>query len=331
MLQACEKLLRVLLVKDSTKRPNLSILANDTWINHGYSESPIVQPLDEPVGSIDDEIVQAMVTKYKLDANVIVSNVSNGVYDDVAAIYHLMVADKKKKGALETSPSTQVTIEMAPTTLHRPVSAPPQIDPTQPANQLLAVKPLDRIEEEPLEQTKTRPRAATVSSPEDKAVKLAAEHMTGHFAKADTVLASTQPTPDPKLDKHDVKAEKEGRRRNNTYSGHGSATSSEETPLINLAIAQKPSAIPTASAPSTAKYPTVPERSMRFMFTTSNTTTQPPAAVLSQLIQILPRLDTQFTYDGNFLFSCRKKDVCIELEICKVPILKNLVSVHSCS
>ncbi len=268
------------------------------------------------VDGIDEEIVQAMVAKYNLDVGAIARAVIDGVYDDIAAIYHLMFADKKKKGVLETSPSSQVPMQFQEPP--RSASAPPELPQTEMPK--LTMKPLERIEEEPQEQVKTRPRAATVSSPEDKNIKLVAEQMTVHLPKANALLNSFE------SEEHQVER-KEGRRRHNTFSGHALPSPiSEESSSTAIHEPTQPLELVTQKVPTA--YPPTPERPMRFMFTATNTTTQPPAAILFQIIQALPKLDIEFTYDGNYLFSCHKNDLSFDVEICKVPILKNVVRIY---
>ena len=109
----CEKLLRKFLIRDPFKRASLEILIDDPWLNEGYAEplfpkESLLGGSQLNISSEDDDIVlRIMESKFKLDRNTIQKSLQDSVYDDVAAIYHLLHHERQResRGYLEdTSP-----------------------------------------------------------------------------------------------------------------------------------------------------------------------------------------------------------------------------------
>ncbi|ORX75494.1 Pkinase-domain-containing protein [Anaeromyces robustus] len=102
---SCEKLIKKFLVRDPAKRASLDLFRDDPWINEGFTDSPIDVNTDEIIEQ-DDEIIDKIVEKYKLDRETLINHLNNKVYDEFSAIYYLMYYDKKskkEKGLLKNS------------------------------------------------------------------------------------------------------------------------------------------------------------------------------------------------------------------------------------
>ncbi|KAI9175981.1 hypothetical protein H9P43_006345 [Blastocladiella emersonii ATCC 22665] len=94
---SCEKLLRKFLVRDPTKRTSLDFLADDPWINEGYSESPICSDLSMKI-SEDENLIKMIEQKFHIDRDSILKSLRDGVYDDVSALYYLMYHERDRTG-----------------------------------------------------------------------------------------------------------------------------------------------------------------------------------------------------------------------------------------
>ncbi|KAJ1498760.1 hypothetical protein HMI55_004764 [Coelomomyces lativittatus] len=62
-------------------------------------------------------------------------------------------------------------------------------------------------------------------------------------------------------------------------------------------------------------------RSLRFSFSVSTTSTQPPQVMLTELLKVLPTLALESTVKKGYLVQCTQHDVMFEIEICKLPRL----------
>ncbi|KAI9027832.1 MAP/microtubule affinity-regulating kinase 1 [Hyaloraphidium curvatum] len=97
---ACEKLLRKMLVRDPTKRASLDFLADDAWINEGYADSPIIKDVSSAPVEEDEEIIAAMIRKFPpMERDTLLQSLRQNLYDDISAIYYLMYYEKQAKGA----------------------------------------------------------------------------------------------------------------------------------------------------------------------------------------------------------------------------------------
>ncbi|KAJ3267421.1 Map microtubule affinity-regulating kinase, partial [Blyttiomyces sp. JEL0837] len=101
---SCEKLLRKFLIRDPYKRSGLDLLIDDTWINEGYSDSPISKDLSTKVEE-DESIIRLLEAKYHIDRETVLHSLRENLYDDVAANYYLLYYEKESKTNGGTSPS----------------------------------------------------------------------------------------------------------------------------------------------------------------------------------------------------------------------------------
>ncbi|KAJ3351668.1 Serine/threonine-protein kinase par-1 [Allomyces javanicus] len=94
---SCEKLLRKFLVRDPTKRASLDIIADDPWLNEGYTEPPICNDLSMKI-SEDENLIKMIELKFHIERDVIVKSLRDNVYDDISALYYLMYHERDRTG-----------------------------------------------------------------------------------------------------------------------------------------------------------------------------------------------------------------------------------------
>ncbi|KNE67824.1 CAMK/CAMKL/MARK protein kinase [Allomyces macrogynus ATCC 38327] len=128
---SCEKLLRKFLVRDPTKRASLDIIADDPWLNEGYTEPPICNDLSMKITE-DENLIKMIELKFHIERDVIVKSLRDNVYDDISALYYLMYHERDRTG--DYSRVNQVLNGVnVPTTAMSPtsgaVSPPPSMMP----------------------------------------------------------------------------------------------------------------------------------------------------------------------------------------------------------
>ncbi|KAL7750556.1 hypothetical protein RI367_003897 [Sorochytrium milnesiophthora] len=136
----CEKLLRKFLVRESNKRADLSIIADDPWIMDGYTEPPICSDLSMKIDE-DENLIKLLEQKFHLPREVILKSLRGDVYDDISALYYLMYHERDKAG--DYSRVNQVLGNSTPSSPISPPVVNGAASSTQPA--LNSVMPLAAI------------------------------------------------------------------------------------------------------------------------------------------------------------------------------------------
>ncbi|RKP19127.1 kinase-like protein [Rozella allomycis CSF55] len=334
----CEKLLKKLLVKDSSKRAGLEIIIDDPWVNEGYEGSPIDSDLAMRIDE-DEEIIKLMETKFHIERDTIIRALRENLYDDSAAIYHLLYHEKDKRGEhgdikkLDSSPKRNLEAS-----LDNKISVTSAMTPAKPTS---PTNPMSRIDENEVlliddkvirgeqsstaangSNSSTRRRRFTVSGHNEPSIEknnndeintrksIPAEPKDAKTAFDDQDKESANTGVDDNKDD-----KKSSRKRNNTIVGiFRSASARKENPNAT-----------TSGSIITTDQPGEP-RSLRFTFNSNTTSSKAPDDIISEVLNgcsalnITTKLISRYLVEGSFASDTVK----FEIEVCKLPRLKNL-------
>lgn len=108
-------------------------------MNEGFQESPVILSTavsSELVASPDDDVIRYMAEKFNVSREQILTTLREGAYDDVAAIYMLLL-DQKRNGKF-TGPTTPMTpIQAQGAGFFPPVRQPPQMAKITESNNMV--------------------------------------------------------------------------------------------------------------------------------------------------------------------------------------------------
>lgn len=152
-----------MLVRDPAKRSSLEFLADDTWINEGCSDSPIVRDMSSAPVEEDEEIISAMIRKFPpMERETLLQSLRQNLYDDISAIYYLMYFEKQARGAdFKLSPDTATGPQLLPPA---PANA-PTVAPTKASDVDANLPPLPSLGDK---DASTGPDAAAAKAAKSK-------------------------------------------------------------------------------------------------------------------------------------------------------------------
>jgi MAP/microtubule affinity-regulating kinase len=314
---ASEKLLRKFLVRDPLKRGALDILNDDPWLNEGYEDSPVLVDKSE-VFVEDEEIVKLVEQKFKIEKEVILKSLRDGVYDDISALYYLYYYDKdaRTRSSSETPDIVQVT-----NTRPKEKSVTPAMGKIEEDSVLTStIAPANQ--EPPKAAAKPRRRRATVTA--NGATDESEEESSNEgfaFAgneKSPANRPQTAVTTESSKEQSPVTvapAKPDVRKRTNTIVGIFKRKTEE-------------SQAPTSPVAEDAEKP----RSLRFTFNSNTTSSKSPDEIMTEILRFLNQKRINFHLSAKYLIECNHEDekepVKFEIEVCKLPRLNNLHGVR---
>jgi MAP/microtubule affinity-regulating kinase len=321
-------LLRKFLVRDATKRATLDIILDDPWLNEGYNESPIVTDLSQKVDE-DEAVIRIMETKFHIDRETILRSLRENVYDDVAAIYHLLYHEKDLKGEHgeikkldmppkpEKEPKTNPMTRIEEDQILATASPRPEANTTAAEGGRNAPSAGRRARRFTVSGTDTEVQKIIDTDKDQKQDKKPEEDK----AKFDPRFSNEQPKEleeyvnniEPNDEEEPAEEEKKGRRRTQTIVGifRRRQTDGADAPIT-----------PPSNAAGGENKP----RSLRFTFNSNTTSSKPPDDVITEVLNGCSKLNIKSKLVARYLIECTyaSDTVKFEVEVCKLPRLKNL-------
>lgn len=376
-LLACEKLLRKFLIRDPFKRSTLDMLIDDPWINEGYTDSPIDKDAGESV-ALDDEVIKMIETRFKLDREVILKSLNDGVYDDISAVYYLIHYEKQTRGKIEgeiqAMGSNPLSLTPSPTTIVSDLSGkelnkasivPSSTRKTAKIPVTNNIPEDEVVEEVPLSNSGSSTgtsAARTVQKPKIKRRVTVGAGDSGNIENSAPIVApaplkkvvpqesdmnghvtqSSSPTPGTvQIGASDNAGNQDTtgqRKRHNTIVGIfrntirrpsevGPVSPSVPTPENknnNIDALQE-----DAEDSGTNISPNEP-RSLRFTFNSNSTSSKPPDDIVHEVSNVCIRQGVAIKLLSRYVLECTHvnpsggENLKFEVEICKLPRLKNL-------
>ena len=327
--EGVEKLLKKMLVRDPSKRAGLQVIADDAWLNEGCEGSPFDATPALPEIKEDDSLVTLMEAKFKIPKDTILKALRENSYDDVAAIYYLMYAQKSKEPntKLEESSSLFQPVAISPpsiTKLNTP--SPPRMTPiSEDDDDAPILKPGEKasIKVETsgsmsikANQNPASPESPTESpesskTPELRQISIGAGHRR-RFTVGANDESGMKPSPLRQVTMNAPAsappvAPKQGRSRGST---------------LTSIFKQKKAATESASPVDDEK-----PRSLRFTFNSKTTSSLPPAEIMSKVMKTCNELQFKFKSVNKFLLEILSTiggAAKFEIEVCRLPRLNNI-------
>eukprot|EP01137_Pigoraptor_chileana_P016733 Opistho-2@6102 len=325
----CERLVKKLLVIDTTKRCTMEQLKADKWLNEGYSR-PIsdaeVDALDDPS---DREELLLKLEKIGIDRSAVVNSLNQNLYDHVGATYY-MLSHQRAKARRKTLPSED-----------------PDLDVEGDGEASTSQQPQQQQQDAAEERQKHQRRATTSGVQEGAAATVAATPATATAQRASQSSAATPGTAGS--------ASASGPAHGHGHAQHGQAGDHHEasdsgrkrahTVVADVGVAQRQ---PVAPIPQDSGEPSTPEpkrqsvmsairskftrnkssttdkpepRSLRFTFSVSTTSAKPAEAILEEMKRVLNEGRIHWEQKEPFLLACIAEELHFEMEVCKLPRL----------
>jgi MAP/microtubule affinity-regulating kinase len=278
----------------------LEFLVDDAWINEGYEATTIDSSDMSAKVEEDEELVDTVCSKFGFSKDVLLKSLREGIYDDIAAIYHIYYFERLSKQDGNRTRSNSVTPDrresITPGPAREAVSAPAQAPPLHPEL--------------------TSPRTPIGTIPET--------------APVEQFQVPSQPTSGGPSD------DAPGRRRTNTIVGifrnpmrrlsvvEGSSAAAAQAAAAVQQDAPRGSTSTTASGEDGSK-----PRSLRFTFNSNSTSTKPPDDIVQEILNACATHRIEAKCIERYVISCSCNDntpkaIKFEIEVCKLPRLKNL-------
>ena len=311
------------LVRDPTKRGSLDIFADDPWINEGYDNSPIVTDMSSSIEE-DDSLIKIIEQKFNIPADQIRKSIHEEVYDDISSLYYMMYHEKHKTDNFE---NTVKVLEGSPTQV---VREPPPV-PVQ-EKKMEKIGEDEQANHHTQDQEKigdsssmSRRRRFTVAGEGDVQKMATDENDTDALRKLEELRKAVGTEEGDSQSPDDV--QRRVRATSNTSGFSGMFRKSMVEPTTNNssdAPQTRRDSVASQNTGTTAVDDSKP-RSLRFTFNSSNTSSKPPEDLVQQLISAFQKLGYSFKLTGRYVLETSPASgLKIEVEVCRLPLLKNL-------
>jgi MAP/microtubule affinity-regulating kinase len=336
------------------------MLIDDPWINEGYSDSPIDRDVSQQL-SVDDGIIKLIEQRYKIDKDTIVKSLKEGVYDDISAIYYLLYYEKETRGKIEGEVHSMGPTSPVPKSLPGSSYTPAAANgaaakPTVPDMNKIAE---DEVADEPaglggnarpLQSAKPRKRRVTVGASDVDKPEKEEPVVLKNAPKEEEVppppakIAPPPPKQEPvKETPPSPPAEHESqavgnRKRHNTIVGifrntirRPSEVNAPPTPLSPQPQGNHQNQMQIQESDESEPNTTPNEpRSLRFTFNSNSTSSKPPDDIVQEVISTCTKYNISHKTISRYVLECTSligggaENLKLEVEICKLPRLKNL-------
>lgn len=347
LTDTCEKLLRKFLVRDPVRRASLDMLIDDPWINESYSDSPISTDVSEKLEE-DEMVIRAVALKYKIDREAVIKSIRDDTFDDIAALYYLHYYEKLAK---KDNPGLT---PMTPGGFSLPTPSFPSVKPSMvpiAENESVPVSPVSPVgppilAAAPAPKESGKRRFTINTSRKDSPEKINTDPQSSMNAAQNSKLVPISPpkTAFPISEKKESSSAiveesvqtTETRKRSTTIVGllRNTAFSRSKTPQVDpVEVMSKKNDVGSnetiATRAGTASNDDGP-RSLRFTFNSNTTSTKPPDEIIDSIKSSCDRHGITQRFISRYLIECQvessvgKESIRFEVEVCKLPRLKNM-------
>eukprot|EP00055_Hartaetosiga_balthica_P013557 m.70195 g.70195 ORF g.70195 m.70195 type:complete len:579 (+) comp8301_c0_seq1:195-1931(+) len=307
MSTECEMLLKKFLVINASKRISLRKAMNETWLNHEFESDPLVPYEPSPLQLNDRKIVE--MEKIGFSREEVIDALENHKYDHCTSTYLLIdVPEHDEDDAFEGF--EDINNERPATIMGVPVK-------DLKHRSFHAHKRGGGVDEK-----KGGRRMSLFSFKRKPSSQYASTHDTGFDdileedgdEKASTHAEDGDNEEGGEDDLEKVKHQSQERTRRRTITeGSGLPNGKQKGVLSRLRTSFRRASI-SESHPQ--------PRSLRFSFSTSNTSSKPAEELLDELKRVLAGNDIECEEsEGTFLLLCKHKTTQFEMEVCKLPRL----------
>ena len=316
------------LVRDPTKRGSLDVFADDPWINEGYDSSPIVTDMSSSIEE-DESLIKIIEQKFSIPAEQIKKSIHEEVYDDISSLYYMMYHEKHKTDSLDQAVKV---LDGNPTQV---VREPPPV-PVQQQNKMDKISEDEQANHQRQEENKNsspgdstsmgRRRRFTVAG-EGDVQKMAVEDNDEEALRKLEALRKAVGTEETEGKEDEVQRRtRTGSTSNNGFSNmfRKSMVEPPTSPTATANNSRRDSNVSQGTAATSPVDDSKP-RSLRFTFNSSNTSSKPPEDLVQQLIAACQKLGYAFKLTGRYVLEVTPiAGLKIEIEVCRLPLLKNL-------
>ena len=295
------------------------MLADDPWINEGYDSSPIMTDMSTNIDE-DETLIKLIEQKFSISPDQIRKSIREEVYDDVSSLYYMMYHEKHKSDNFEQA--SKVLEGNATNVVREPPPVPPQasdkankmdkISEDEQANHLTKEEAQKKVGDS---TSLGRKRRFTVSGDAD-VQKMAVEEKDEEALKKLMELRKA------------VGNDEETTVEQPDQRGERRSTASTYSPFRKSMVEPNPSGNSRRDSVGSQNTSTADDskpRSLRFTFNSSNTSSKAPEDLIQQLIAACQKLGYNFKLTSRYVVeACPIASLKIEIEVCRLPLLKNL-------
>ena len=300
-----------MLVKDPIKRMALNILVDDPWLNDGVAESPI-SLMAKSITSLDKDVITLLETRFKLEHEVVMKSLDANEYDDIGALYYLLQHDDVLYKKIE---SEVKTMGKEATTLFVP--SPSTVVSVDLLGPLMGTINETGILQEGIKESGNR-------------VEVHVERI-----RRGTVTGMINYVP-KKEEKEKEKVEESQRRftvttlPNPKHKHKEAEKEADSPPLVDkLELLEHLDVVSSVKSIDLESSGPGEPRSLRFTFNCETTSSKAPDEIMREVVNACIKLKIVHKVMTKFLLECSsegtsKEQIKFEVEVCKLPRLKNL-------